>query len=164
MAQADSPVRCFDSLVKAFVHETFRWRPVSSGGFAHKTTAELQYDGYTIPAGTTLIGNHWGVHRDADYYPEPEDFDLDRWVQPDGQLTDLKHFQYGFGMRVCPGQHVANRSVYINTAMLLWAFDIRQKSDEPIDTLAFTNTANSHPLPFKATFTPRRKDLDVLIR
>ncbi|KAG1888963.1 uncharacterized protein F5891DRAFT_1199019 [Suillus fuscotomentosus] len=37
-------------------------------------------------------------------------------------ITDLKFFTFGFGRRVCPGQHVANRSIFINTAVILWAF------------------------------------------
>jgi hypothetical protein len=37
----------------------------------------------------------------------------------------------------------------------LWAFDVAESKDKPIDTLAFTNAANSHPLPYEARFTPR---------
>ena len=57
--------------------------------------------------------------------------------------------------RVCPGQHIADRSVFINTSSLLWAFRVSQEEGKPIDTLAFTNAANSHPLPYTATFTRR---------
>ena len=67
-------------------------------------------------------------------------------------------------IRVCPGQHVANRSLFINTAMLLWAFNIKQDPSSPIDTLAFTDVANTHPLPFKVKFEPRIHNLRELIR
>ena len=57
-------------------------------------------------------------------------------------------------------QNVAQRSVYINTAMLLWSFTMRHKKDSQgvdisIDNLAFTRSANWHPLPFFCEFTPR---------
>ncbi|KAJ9111560.1 hypothetical protein QFC20_002534 [Naganishia adeliensis] len=144
----------------AFIRESYRWRPVSSGGFQHRTTEDIAWKGFFIPAGTPILGNHWGIHRDPTYYPNPESFDIDRWLIKNDtgsyQLNkDIKHFQFGFGRRVCPGQHIADRSVFINTSNLLWAFDVAESKDKPIDTLAFTNAANSHPLPYEARFTPR---------
>lgn len=141
--------------------ESFRWRPVSSGGFQHRTTADVVYGDYVIPAGTAISGNHWAIHRDEGYYgPEVEEFNLDRWLAGGQFKTSMKNYQFGFGRRVCPGQHVALNSVMINAALLLWAFDIKKQRDKDgreveIDTLAFTSTANSHPLPFQAAFTPR---------
>ncbi len=48
--------------------------------------------------------------------------------------------------------------------MILWAFNISQDPSAPIDTLAFTDTANTHPLPFKVKFEPRVQGLRDLIR
>lgn len=157
-------------ILRAFIAESFRWRPVSSGGFQHKTTADIVYRGQLVPAGAAIIPNHWAIHRDEAYYgPDVEAFNLDRWLDADGAFkTSMKHVQFGMGRRVCPGQHVAHNSVLINTAFMLWAFDIGHAVGNdgrpvPIDTLAFTNTANSHPLPFKAQFVPRHPNLEQLI-
>ncbi|KAJ7190927.1 cytochrome P450 [Mycena pura] len=146
--------------VTAFYLESFRWRPVSAGGFAHRATKDIIWKGYLIPSGSRVYGNHWSIARDPDVFPDPERFDPQRWITPDGTAIreDLKVFQFGFGRRVCPGSHVANKSLFINTALLLWAFKISQDSQKPIDTMAFTNTANTHPLPFSVRFEPR---LDV---
>lgn len=54
-------------------------------------------------------------------------------------------------------------SLFINTALLLWAFDIREDSAAPIDTMKFTDTANVRPLPFKAIFEPRVDSLQDMI-
>jgi hypothetical protein len=61
--------------------------------------------------------------------------------------------------------HVATRSLLITTANLLWTFNISKatqvdpqtgkEAEIDIDTLAFTNVANSHPLPFRAAFHER---------
>ena len=123
-----------------------------------------------LPAGSTISGNHWAIHRDTDYYgSDVESFNIDRWLQDDGKTfnTDMRTFQYGFGRRVCPGQIVANNSVYITTAMLLWAFDIGKMRDASgkeivIDTLNFSNTFNSHPSPFQASFKPRSPNLPII--
>ena len=57
-----------------------------------------------IPAGTSILGNHWGIHRDPANYPDPETFNVDRWLVKDeaGHFVlekNLKHFQFGFGRR-----------------------------------------------------------------
>lgn len=31
------------SILKAFVHESYRWRPVSSGGFVHRADEDIVY-------------------------------------------------------------------------------------------------------------------------
>lgn len=48
-----------------------------------------------------------------------------------------------------------NSSVFINTALVQWAFNIKPDPSAPIDELAFTESANTHPLPFKVIFEPR---------
>ncbi|KAJ3553003.1 hypothetical protein NP233_g12746 [Leucocoprinus birnbaumii] len=140
----------------AFVLETFRWRPVSSGGFAHKTTKDIIWQDYCIPKGSSVIGNVWSVGRDPQYFPDPEKFNPQRWLTPEGKIKeDLKAYTFGFGRRVCPGQHMATASVFLNTALIQWAFTVRADPGHPIDDLAFTESANAHPMPFKVFFEPR---------
>ncbi|KAF7289950.1 Cytochrome P450 [Mycena indigotica] len=144
--------------VTAFYLESYRWRPVSAGGFAHRATQDIIWNGLLIPRGASVYGSHWSIARDPEIFPDPERFDPRRWLTDDGSAVrnDLRVFQFGFGRRVCPGSHVANRSLFINTALLLWAFRISEDEKQPIDTMAFTNTANMHPLPFAVCFEPRR--------
>lgn len=48
-----------------------------------------------------------------------------------------------------------NSSVFLNTALIQWAFHVRADPTHPIDDLAFTESANAHPMPFKVIFEPR---------
>ena len=67
------------------------------------------------------------------------------------------HYSYGGGRRICPGMHVAERSLFLNIARLVWAFDIKHAQDEngndiPVDA-TFTGLspgATAAPSPFKA--------------
>ncbi|KAG1795220.1 cytochrome P450, partial [Suillus variegatus] len=98
----------------AFISEALRWRPLVPSGMAHRTTKEVIWavyqKNYCIPAGTTVIGHHWSISRDPDIFPEPNAFRPERWTNDQGCLRDdLKFFVFGFGRRVCPGQHVATR-------------------------------------------------------
>lgn len=54
-------------------------------------------------------------------------------------------------------------SLFINTALLLWAFNIREDPNAPINTMNFTDTANVRPLPFKALFEPRVDNLREIV-
>lgn len=40
------------------------------------------------------------------------------------------HFSYGAGRRVCPGVHLAEKSLFLNIARVLWAFDLSKKVNE----------------------------------
>ncbi|KAG6883651.1 hypothetical protein C0993_004902 [Termitomyces sp. T159_Od127] len=142
--------------LQAFVLETFRWRPVTAGGFAHKATRPIVYGEYVIPKGATVIGNVWAVGRDPAYFPDPEKFDPQRWIREDGTLRDdLKSYTFGFGRRVCPGQWIATASVMLNTALIQWSFTVRADPKHPIDELDFTESANAHPNKFHVFFEPR---------
>ncbi|KAI9618458.1 hypothetical protein H4Q26_012279 [Puccinia striiformis f. sp. tritici PST-130] len=157
-------------LVSAFVCETFRWRPVSAAGFMHAAVKDDVYEGHFIPAGSLVIGNHWSIHRDESVFPEPEKFDLTRWLMIDEESgktvlrSDMRHFAYGFGRRKCAGVTIADRSMFINTANLLWSFDIKNKMGKDgnlieLDTMAFEDATNSRPKPFEVDFVPRVPDL-----
>ncbi|EIW85506.1 cytochrome P450, partial [Coniophora puteana RWD-64-598 SS2] len=143
----------------AFVQETLRWRPIVPLGFNHKSTADFVWNGYHIPEGTTILGNHWALSRDPDMFPDPETFEPQRWINADGELkpqSEIRNFIYGFGRRVCPGQYLANRSLFITTALLFWAFRVSEDPSHTIDPNADNGGIISHSLPFKVAFEPRR--------
>ncbi|KAG1855924.1 cytochrome P450 [Suillus subluteus] len=142
--------------VTAFMLESMRWRPVSLGGFPHCATKDIIWNNYFIPAGAIVIGNHWAIANDPEAFPEPQKFNPQRWIDDVGRVRDdLRFFTFGFGRRVCPGQHVANRSIFINTALILWAFRLSENPAAKIDTLDFSDTANIHAAPFEICFEKR---------
>ncbi|KAK0197734.1 cytochrome P450 [Armillaria mellea] len=151
--------------VKAFILETFRWRPVGGSGFSHRATRDVFWKNYCIPKGTVVTGNHWSICRDPALFEDPDNFNPDRWLDDLGRIKDdIPFFNFGFGRRVCPGQHVADKSMFINTALILWAFDITQMASEPIDPNGFVNAGVSiTPQPFKACFNKRVEGIDRLL-
>ncbi|KAG1718603.1 cytochrome P450 [Suillus lakei] len=122
----------------AFISEALRWRPLVPSGLAHRTTKEVIWKNYCIPAGTTVVGHHWSISRDPDIFPDPHAFKPQRWINDQGRLRDdLKFFVFGFGRRICPGQHVATRSVFITSLLILWAFQLTLDPTKPLDDMGF---------------------------
>ncbi|KAI0633734.1 cytochrome P450 [Trametes polyzona] len=152
--QEDLPEVC------AWVQEVYRWRPVTPLGFAHRATKDVVWKDYVIPAGTEVLACHWAISRDPDVYPDPEAFKPARWLDEKRKMReDLKFPNWGFGRRICPGLHVAERSVFINTALTFWAFEISEDPAHPIDTMAIKDGALAHPYPFVVRFKPRIENL-----
>ncbi|KIK94798.1 hypothetical protein PAXRUDRAFT_142107, partial [Paxillus rubicundulus Ve08.2h10] len=121
--------------------------------------------GQCIPAGATVYGCHWAIGRDPIAFPDPDRFNPQRWLDPNGQLrTDIRFYAFGFGRRYvvvcvsCPGLHIANRSLYINLALLLWSFRIMERPDAPIDVNGFADAIISRAPPFEAEFVPRMEE------
>lgn len=141
--------------IKALVKETFRWRPVAAGGFAHRCVVDDVYKGYRIPKASIIVPNHWALHRDPTIYPDPEAFRPERFLTADGKTEvnttlsrETGHHTFGFGRRICPGQHVATRSVQICAASLAWAYTLSKPTDEKgqviePDLMAFSGGASS---------------------
>lgn len=78
------------------------------------------------------------------------------------------HFTYGAGRRVCPGVHVAERSLFINVSRVLWGFNIAKKKGpdgklmEP--TQEMVKGFFSVPIPFECEITPRSEKHAKLMR
>ncbi|KAG1807806.1 cytochrome P450 [Suillus subaureus] len=148
--------------LQAFISEALRWRPVASAGMAHRTTEDVIWENYCIPAGTTVFGNHWSISRDPDVYPEPYAFKPQRWIDDKGSLRDdLKFFAYGFGRRVCPGQHVANRSVFITTLLILWAYKLTLDPTKPLEDTGFMSGTMPNVLPCTFEFEKRIPETEL---
>ncbi|KAH0838698.1 cytochrome P450 [Lanmaoa asiatica] len=148
--------------VTAFTLECMRWRPVNIGGIAHRATKDVVWRNYVIPKGATVIGNHWAIANDPDVFPNPERFDPQRWLTIEGTLRDdLRFCAFGFGRRICPGLHVANRSIFMNAALILWAFRISEDPKAPVDSFDFSDTANQIAAPFRVVFEPRSSSAHI---
>ncbi|KAH4181805.1 hypothetical protein HBI80_226140 [Parastagonospora nodorum] len=122
--------------VRGVIKEVLRWRPVNKFGMPHATSEDDWYEGYFIPKGSVAVLNWWAIHRDPELWPNPDAFDPSRYLNHSASAADYinasdpktrDHFAYGAGRRVCPGVHVAERSLYINIARVLWGFNLRKK-------------------------------------
>ena len=156
--------------IRGCVKESLRWLPTTiMGAIPHALTRDDFYMGYRLPKGAGVLNNVYAIHNDPKRYPDPRRFDPDRFkddkqtifdaaVNPDVSKRD--HFTFGAGRRICPGMHVAERSLFLGIARMLWAFDFKRPTDEDgnevvPDPSKVTQGFVCAPLPFKAVITPR---------
>ncbi|ORY80246.1 cytochrome P450, partial [Leucosporidium creatinivorum] len=137
---------------RSLMKEVLRWRPVAVlGGTPHASTEDDVYEGFFIPKGSTILCNLWAIHHDEEYFPEPDKFDPERYLNGAATAYPQKHGHsaFGWGRRICPGQHVAERGVFIVILHLLHHFTLSTPKDRPApDIFAFTDGFNSRAEPF----------------
>ncbi|KAF1842792.1 cytochrome P450 76C3 [Cucurbitaria berberidis CBS 394.84] len=133
--------------IRAIVKEILRIRPVTNIGTPHYTTAPITYKGIYIPANSVVALQQYPIHYDASLFPEPNRFNPDRYLaHPHGSghyaagpASARDHWSFGAGRRICSGVHLAENSMFIVLAKVLWAFDIlppigQDGQEEVVDT------------------------------
>ncbi len=158
--------------VRQIVKETLRWRPPIVMGIPHANNEEDEVNGYEIPRSSMIIGNIWAMHQDSRHYAAPETFNPDRYngsfknafeSSTEPNAMDRDHYTFGWGRRICPGIHIAESSLLLLVARLLWAFEIVQSIDvtgKPIHLTAdpltdYDNSIIQSPKVFPVTFKLR---------
>ncbi|KAL5520727.1 hypothetical protein ACEPAF_2729 [Sanghuangporus sanghuang] len=156
--------------ITAICKEVLRYQPVTPLAVAHSASEDDVYNGYFIPAGTTILPNVWAMARNPKEYPEPDKFRPERWLATDGRKAPLEANKvvFGFGRRICPGRHFAENSIFIGVASILAMFDIQMAVDDKGEPIVpkeeYTQNFVRHPKPFKCNITPRSDKSAELIR
>ncbi|KAJ5661214.1 uncharacterized protein N7484_000586 [Penicillium longicatenatum] len=164
--------------VRACVKEILRIRPVNNIGIPHYTTADIIYKDYFIPAGTVVNINNYALHLDPKRWENPEDFIPDRYLDyplkagayaaspdPEQQI----HFDFGAGRRICPGMHLAENSLFITIASIIWAFEILPPMEGgkighvDVSDAAYVAGTNTLPKQSKLRFIPRSEKVKETI-
>lgn len=160
--------------IRAIAKETVRLRPIAPVSPPHYTTADVAYKGYLIPRGSCVSIGTYAIHYDASLHADPESFRPERYLghpltageyaaAPDPYARD--HFTFGAGRRICAGVYVAEDSMFIMLAKLLWAFRIRpclgpDGREEVLDTSdegCEANSALTVSKPYRVRFVPRNE-------
>lgn len=87
-----------------------------------------------IKKGTVVMTPLWAVHRNPEYFSEPEVFNPERFIpEKDSYKRDKKHpyayTPFGVGLRNCIGMRLAIETLKVNTCILLREFRIEKRWD-----------------------------------
>ncbi|KAL6259145.1 hypothetical protein P5V15_009067 [Pogonomyrmex californicus] len=95
------------------------------------SSEDVQLQSYLVPPGVILYLSIYNVHRDPNFWPNPEMFDPDRFLPEKIQNRHpYSYIPFSTGLRNCIGQQVAMLEMKAIIALLVYNFYL-----EPIDYL-----------------------------
>jgi len=87
--------------------ETMRLYPPAYA-FSRRALRDVEIDGYRIPKGWVVLIAPHTLHRRAEYFPEPEQFNPERFTpEREKQLPRYAYLPFGAGPRICIGMYFA---------------------------------------------------------
>ncbi|KAK3908374.1 Cytochrome P450 4C1 [Frankliniella fusca] len=130
----DRPLRADDlprlEYTERFIKETMRVFPPTPF-VARQVHRDTELASYKLPAGTTLLLNIFGAHRDPEHWPDPLVFDPDRFL---GERSAGRHpcayLPFSAGARNCIGMRYAmmNMKTFLATVLREWRVE---RADDP---------------------------------
>ena len=90
---------------------------------------------YVLPAESIVLMSPWVMHHDARYFPEPFNFDPERWT-PEARESRPKfsYFPFGGGPRVCIGEQFAWMEGVLLIATIAQQWKMRLAPGQQVDT------------------------------
>ncbi|KAI0515079.1 benzoate 4-monooxygenase cytochrome P450 [Xylaria bambusicola] len=125
--------------LRACIYEALRMSPPVPGTLWREqmpssTGKPFIVDGHTIPSGVQVGVNIYTLHRNPEYFPNPFQYDPDRWIpakgdeidiRPEDQHSGLKHnpafMPFSLGGRGCAGKTMAYAEISLAMAKALCA-------------------------------------------
>ncbi|CAH0587843.1 unnamed protein product [Chrysodeixis includens] len=117
--------------LNAVFNETIRKYPIM-GWLDRVALRDYQIDEHlTIKAGTVVYVNAVGMHKDSQYFPEPDKFLPERFL-PENVKDVLPYtfMPFGEGPRACIGKRIGQNTVRYALAAVVLNFEIRSKPGE----------------------------------
>ncbi len=96
---------------RAVLAESLRLRP-PAWVVDRITLQDIVVGDFVIPMGESIVASQYWMHRDERYWPDPDEFRPDRWIDASGEFTEKivprgVYFPFGFAARKCIGDRFA---------------------------------------------------------
>jgi cytochrome P450 len=106
------------------IQEAMRIRP-GCWWVPRTATADDVIDGYTIPAGTTVVSLTYGIRHNPNVWEQPTRFDPERFAEgADAQRHKLAWVPFGAGQRQCIGRDFSLMEAQIILAMIVQRYRV----------------------------------------
>lgn len=136
LGQSDRPVTMDDlkklRYLEAVVKEALRIYP-SVPFFARTITEDCTIRGFHVPKGVNVVIVPFALHRDPEYFPEPEEFRPERFLPENSSgRNPYAYIPFSAGLRNCIGQRFAlmEEKVVLSTILRNFSVKASQKKDE----------------------------------
>jgi cytochrome P450 len=106
---------------EAIIKESLRLLP-PAWAMGREAMQDVVVAGYEIPAGAQLMMAQCVVHRDPRWFPNPEGFMPERWLE-DQDIPRFAYFPFGGGSRACIGKSFAMMEAILVLATMAQHYD-----------------------------------------
>ncbi|EFA75913.1 hypothetical protein PPL_10485 [Heterostelium album PN500] len=132
----------------AVLKEVLRIRPITPLGLSRTCYEDTEICGYFIPKRTQILMNIFSVHHNPKYWPNPEEFNPDRFMTEES--TTNYHdiwIPFGTGPRNCVASNLAIDEIYIAISNIILNFKLTSSTGSPADDTEVYGTT-IHPKPY----------------
>lgn len=137
------------SYVKQVVEEALRYYP-PVWLYSRKAIEDDQLGEYFVPAGTDIFIAPYFLHRNEDYWTEPEKFDPDRFNEANSkQQHKLAYIPFSAGPRRCIGDFFATVEMQMHIGLMARKFHLQPADDKPLELVPEVNLRTRHPIYMK---------------
>ncbi|KAI0480052.1 cytochrome P450 [Xylariaceae sp. FL0804] len=91
--------------------------------------------GHFVPAGTVASTQAYTMHRDAELFPNPLEFDPERFLEPPTAKQKMAFHPFGAGSRICLGMHLAYMELRLAAALFFRECAGARLSDDMDDSV-----------------------------
>ncbi|XP_036597173.1 cytochrome P450 3A9-like [Trichosurus vulpecula] len=152
----------YDALVQMeyldmVTNENLRLFPIA-GRIERVAKKTVEINGVKIPKGTVVMASPFVLHRDPDYWPEPEEFRPERFSKENKEhMNPYMYLPFGAGPRNCIGMRFALMSMKVATSRLLQEFSFRTCEETQIPLKLSNQPLLSPTVPIVLQAVPRSK-------
>lgn len=131
--------------LKACIDEAMRLAPAVPGAMPREVIAGgANVDGLHLPEGTNCGTPCYSIHRQAEYYPEPDSYLPERWIEGSICQSGIKKWEvskdgvdvarkafcpFSIGPRGCVGKGMALMEMRLTLARMMFLFDVENAED-----------------------------------
>ncbi|XP_004680657.1 PREDICTED: cytochrome P450 2C21-like isoform X2 [Condylura cristata] len=142
--------------VDALVHEVQRFIDLGPNGLPHAVTQNINFRGFHIPKGTSILVSLTSVLHDGKEFPEPKKFDPGHFLDKSNNFKKSDYFMaFSSGKRVCLGEGLARMELFLFLTTILQHFTLKSLVDpKDIDTTPVHSAIGAVPPFFELCFIP----------
>lgn len=133
---------------KAIVQEVLRLYP-PAWAVSREAIGDTSVMGFQIPAKTTVFLSIYGMHRHPEYWENPDEFQPERWQ---GEVNRQAYLPFGFGPRICIGNHFA--MMEMEAVLAAFAEALEWEIDGDFEPRLITPMTLNFAAPLQMAFRP----------
>ncbi len=141
--------------LSAVCNEVLRIYPTQLFTFPRLVESPIELMGYELHPGTILLGNIYSTHQRDDLYPNPKEFQPERFLER--QFSPYEFLPFGGGSRVCIGASFALFEMKLILATILSHYQLELVSQRP-ERPKFAGLISSPASGVKMIMRGRRQD------